>query len=69
MNQLLSFRLLWISQSIANLGDSLYILAIVTIIYNSTGSAVFAGLFPILRVCLKGDFIACHLFLNPFPQN
>jgi hypothetical protein len=33
MNQLSSFRLLWISQSIANLGDSLYILAIVTFIY------------------------------------
>ncbi|MBE3569535.1 MAG: MFS transporter [Bacillales bacterium] len=48
-----SFRLLWISQSIANLGDSFYILAIVTFIYNRTGSAAFAGLFPILRVCAQ----------------
>jgi MFS family permease len=53
VNQLSSFRLLWISQSIANLGDSLYILAIVTFIYNSTGSAAFAGLFPVLRVCAQ----------------
>ncbi|MFX3625479.1 MAG: MFS transporter [Ectobacillus sp.] len=48
-----SFQLLWISQSIANLGDSLYILAIVTLIYDITGSAAFAGLFPILRVCAQ----------------
>ena len=53
MNQNQSFRLLWISQSIANLGDSFYILAIVTFIYNRTGSAAFAGLFPILRVCAQ----------------
>jgi len=53
VNQNQSFRLLWISQSIANLGDSFYILAIVTFIYNRTGSAAFAGLFPILRVCAQ----------------
>jgi len=53
VNKNKSFQLLWISQSIANLGDSLYILAIVTLIYNITGSAAFAGLFPILRVCAQ----------------
>jgi hypothetical protein len=53
VNENQSFRLLWISQSIANLGGSFYILAIVTFIYNRTGSAAFAGLFPILRVCAQ----------------
>lgn len=45
-----SFQMLWISQSLSNLGDSLYILSVVTAIYKLTGSAFISGLFPVLRV-------------------
>ncbi|TLS34951.1 MFS transporter [Pseudalkalibacillus caeni] len=41
-----SFRSLWFGQSMANLGDVLYIVAIVAIIYNSTNSPASAALVP-----------------------
>ncbi|SEN03213.1 MFS transporter [Lihuaxuella thermophila] len=50
MHPSLSFRLLWIGQSLANLGDSLYILAIVTLIYQWTGSATLGALVPVVRL-------------------
>ncbi|TCW41581.1 putative MFS family arabinose efflux permease [Laceyella sacchari] len=50
MKKNISFQMLWLSQSLSNLGDSLYILSIVTVIYKITGSAFISGLFPLLRV-------------------
>lgn len=44
------FRILWAGQSISNLGDTLYLLSIVTIVYQLTGSALFSSLVPIARV-------------------
>jgi MFS family permease len=48
------FRILMYSQSLANFGDSLYIIAVVTLIFNLTGSAVMAGFFPLVRVTAQG---------------
>lgn len=48
------FRILWLSQSLANLGDSFYIVAVVTLIYDRTGSAAAAGAFPLARVIGQG---------------
>lgn len=63
----LSFHMLWSSQAIANLGDSLYILAIVTLIYNVTGSAAIAGIFPIIRVSAEAiSGIMAPMFLDRF---
>lgn len=45
-----SFRLLWLGQSVANLADAYYILALVTLLYKATGSAAYASVVPLLRV-------------------
>lgn len=45
-----SFHSLWLGQTLANLGDSFFILAMVTLIYQTTGLTLIASLFPILRV-------------------
>ncbi|QJC50485.1 MFS transporter [Paenibacillus albicereus] len=50
MNQPRLFRWLWAGQSLSNLGDTLYLLAIVTIVYELTGSALFSSLVPLARV-------------------
>ncbi|SFJ10464.1 MFS transporter [Thermoflavimicrobium dichotomicum] len=44
-----SFSYLWTGQSLANLGDAFYTLALVTIIYQSTHSTFLAALLPIIR--------------------
>lgn len=45
-----SFQALWLGQSLANLGDSFYTLAIVTWVYQLTHSVTLSSLFPLLRV-------------------
>lgn len=49
-NAHLSFRLLWLSQALANLADAYYIMALVTLLYKATGSAAYASTMPLLRV-------------------
>jgi MFS family permease len=44
------FHFLWITQSLSGFGDVLYILAIVTALYERSGSAAAASLFPLMRV-------------------
>ncbi|MBA4493070.1 MFS transporter [Paenactinomyces guangxiensis] len=46
----LPFRLLWLGQSLANWGDSLYILAVVTLIYQATGSVTLSALVPVFKL-------------------
>ncbi|WP_147635516.1 MFS transporter [Risungbinella massiliensis] len=41
-----SFHLLWVSQTLANLADSLYIVSVVTMIYQITESACLWTLCP-----------------------
>jgi DHA3 family macrolide efflux protein-like MFS transporter len=44
------FHFLWITQSLSGFGDVLYILSIVTALYERSGSAAAASLFPLMRV-------------------
>ncbi|WP_394584371.1 MFS transporter [Cytobacillus firmus] len=55
-----SFRFLWIGQSIANLGDILYIVSIISIVYEITGSAFYMALFPFVNTVSRfiSGFIA-----------
>lgn len=45
-----AFRNLALSQSLSSLGDILYTLSLVTLLYRETGSATAAALFPLFRV-------------------
>ena len=42
------FTLLLVSQWIANAGDALYIVSLIAMIYQTTGQASLAALFPVL---------------------
>lgn len=44
------FTLLWAGQALALLGDAFYVMALVTVIYGSTGDAAAAALVPAVRV-------------------
>lgn len=44
-----SFRLLWIGQTLANLGDVLYVVAIISAVYAATGSAMMMALVPFVN--------------------
>ncbi|SFS72528.1 MFS transporter [Marininema halotolerans] len=58
------FYALWIGQGIANLADSLYTIAMVTMLYTMSGSATMAASFPLVRMgaMMLGGFIAPLLF-------
>lgn len=63
-----SFKRLWIGQSAANLGDILYIVSLITILYAKTGSALYLTLLPFLN--MLGRFISSFfapLLLNRVP--
>lgn len=45
-----AFRYLAFSRSLSSLGDILYTLSLVTLLYRETGSATVAALFPLFRV-------------------
>jgi MFS family permease len=59
-----SFLLLLSGQSLANLADSLYIVAVVSVIYNVSGSTLQAAMVPVFRVSgmILGGLIAPLLF-------
>lgn len=44
-----SFRFLWMGQSLANMGDVFYIVALISILYELTGSATFMALLPLFN--------------------
>lgn len=44
-----SFRFLWMGQSLANMGDVFYIVALISIMYELTGSATFMALLPLFN--------------------
>lgn len=46
MNVKRSFRFLWLGQSFANIGDVLYIVGLITLIYQLTGSATYMAMVP-----------------------
>lgn len=55
-----SFVFLWLSQSASKLADSIYIIGVMTFIYQQTGSAISTALFPFVRMMmiLLSSFIA-----------
>ncbi len=62
-----SFRLLWLGQLFANLGDVFYIVGLISILYEVTGSAFYLALLPFLNTF--GKFISgilSPLLLNKF---
>ncbi|WP_301108257.1 MFS transporter [Sporosarcina sp.] len=63
-----SFRFLWIGQSFANLGDVLYIVGIISILYAQTASPFVLALVPFIN--MFGRFISGIVspwLLNRFP--
>ena len=67
MNYSYSFKFLWLGQSLANLADSFYMLAIVTLIYGKTGSAAISAFIPVIRIIAKFiSGIISPLFLERF---
>ncbi|WP_096270137.1 MFS transporter [Paucisalibacillus globulus] len=54
-----SFRFLWIGDSFANLGDVLYIVGLITILYEITSSAFYLALLPFFNTF--GRFIGSTL--------
>jgi hypothetical protein len=63
-----SFRFLWIGQSFASLGDVLYVVALITLLFEATGSAAYTAMVAFLRCFsnLVSGFIA-PLILERFP--
>lgn len=49
----ISFKFLLISQSSTNLGSSLYLMALIMVIFHATGSAFFSSIVTILNVIAK----------------
>lgn len=67
MNYSYSFKFLWLGQSLANLADAFYMLAIVTLIYGKTGSAAISAFIPVIRIIAKFiSGIISPLFLERF---
>ncbi|MFT8322780.1 MAG: MFS transporter [Bacillus sp. (in: firmicutes)] len=51
-----NFRLLWIGQTIANLGDVLYIVALISLLYTATKYTLYLAMLPFLNTI--GRFIS-----------
>lgn len=70
MSRTASFRFLWIGQTAANLGDVLYVVVIIALIYGATGSAMLTALVPIVTMStqLIGGFTA-PLLIDRFRLN
>ncbi|WP_167747073.1 MFS transporter [Cohnella luojiensis] len=62
------FRFLWVGQSFASLGDVLYVVAIITLLYEATGSATYAAMVAFLR-CFSNLFsgLVAPLVLDRLP--
>jgi MFS family permease len=55
-----SFRFLWVGQSFASLADVLYVVALITLLYQTTGSATYTSMIAFLRLIsnLVAGFLA-----------
>lgn len=58
------FLFLWAGQSLANLGDVFYIVAVITVIYTATDSIFFTSMVPVVNVTMRsaGSLTAPLLF-------
>ena len=48
-----SFRCLWIGQAFANLGDIFYVVGLISLLYNLTGSAFYLSLLPFITTIFR----------------
>lgn len=58
------FLFLWAGQSLANLGDVFYIVAVITVIYTATDSIFITSMVPVVNVAMRsaGSLTAPLLF-------
>jgi MFS family permease len=63
-----SFRCLWIGQAFANLGDIFYVVGLISLLYNLTGSAFYLSLLPFITTIFRfiSSFLA-PLVIDRFP--
>ena len=62
-----SFRFLWVGQGFANMGDVLYIVALIAVLYQATGSALYLSLLPFtITIARFVSGMCAPLVLNHF---
>ncbi|MDP9740805.1 UNVERIFIED_ORG: MFS family permease [Bacillus sp. B2I3] len=63
-----SFRCLWIGQAFANLGDIFYVVGLISLLYNLTGSAFYLSLLPFITTIFSvHQQFTCPLVIDRFP--
>ncbi|MCK2018288.1 MFS transporter [Peribacillus frigoritolerans] len=63
-----SFRCLWIGQAFANLGDIFYVVGLISLLYNLTGSAFYLSLLPFFTTIFRFiSSLLAPLVIDRFP--
>ncbi|MFJ7364236.1 MFS transporter [Peribacillus frigoritolerans] len=63
-----SFRCLWIGQAFANLGDIFYVVGLISLLYNLTGSALYLSLLPFITTIFRFiSSLLAPLVIDRFP--
>ncbi|MFJ7855575.1 MFS transporter [Peribacillus frigoritolerans] len=63
-----SFRCLWIGQVFANLGDIFYVVGLISLLYNLTGSAFYLSLLPFITTIFRFiSSLLAPLVIDRFP--
>ncbi|MBL3645669.1 MFS transporter [[Brevibacterium] frigoritolerans] len=63
-----SFRCLWIGQAFANLGDIFYVVGLISLLYNLTGSAFYLSLLPFITTIFRFiSSLLAPLVIDRFP--
>ncbi|MGE8018669.1 MFS transporter [Peribacillus frigoritolerans] len=63
-----SFRCLWIGQIFANLGDIFYVVGLISLLYNLTGSAFYLSLLPFITTIFRFiSSLLAPLVIDRFP--
>ncbi len=63
-----SFRCLWIGQAFANLGDIFYVVGLISLLYNLTGSAFYLSLLPFITTIFPFiSSLLAPLVIDRFP--
>ncbi|MBX9957277.1 MFS transporter [Peribacillus simplex] len=63
-----SFRCLWIGQAFANLGDIFYVVGLISLLYNLTGSAFYLSLLPFITTIFRFiSSLLSPLVIDRFP--
>ncbi|KOR82774.1 hypothetical protein AM233_00510 [Bacillus sp. FJAT-22058] len=63
-----SFQCLWIGQAFANLGDIFYVVGLISLLYNLTGSAFYLSLLPFITTIFRFiSSLLAPLVIDRFP--